>query len=125
MTALPCCVLCSHAERYAAGYNAANSLSSHGDAPRELASLRPELARGLRRLDAGAERDAGGKTTRDESAGPESRAEPPAIPAERSAVHPDSERHGADAARRAVGAPSAPGAHGHAARARAGGIRPG
>src|SRR5438552_5716556 len=36
-----------------------------------------------------------------------------------------SERHGADAARGAVGAPSAPGARGHGARARAGGIRSG
>src|SRR2546427_5492566 len=125
MTALPRCVLCSQAERYAARYNAANSLSSHGDALRELASLRPELVSGLRRLDAGAERDAGGKTARDESAGAEPRAEPLAISAEGSAVHPHPERHDADAASGAIGAPATTGARGHAARARAGGIRSG
>src|SRR5437667_10014859 len=106
MTTLPRCMLCSPPERYAAGYNAANSCSAHGDAPRELASLRPELVSDLRRLDARAERDAGRAEARDEPAGAEPCAEPLAVPAERPVVHPHSERHGADAARGAVGAPS-------------------
>src|SRR4029450_2543583 len=114
MTALPRCMLCSQLKRYAAKYNAANSLSSHGDAPDELASLRSEPPGGLRWLDAGTERAAGREEPRDEPAGAEPCAEPPEILAERSAVHPHPKRHGADAARGAVGAPATAGGRGGA-----------
>src|SRR6267142_1582949 len=109
-----------HSPRYPPGYNAANSLSSHGDASDELAGLRSESVSGVRRAVPRGQRDARGETARHESAGTEPRPEPLAVSAEGSAVHPHPRRHGADAARRAAGAsaPPRPRADGAGARAR-------
>src|SRR5260221_7723723 len=106
-------------QRYARRYNVSNALISHGDAPNELAGIRPEPARGVRGPVSRGQRDAGGEAARHESARAESRPEPPAVPAEGSAVHPDSQGDGADAPGGAAGGAAAPGAGRDGARPRA------